>query len=356
MGKKTAETLSRGGVKSSWKVMLAGFILLVCTISCLAQEDHRIAIVIHGGAGTITRSSMTPDREAEYRSVLEQALNAGYSILQASGSSLDAAEAAVRIMEDSPLFNAGKGAVFTSTGTNELDAAIMDGATLKAGSVAALKHVKNPVTLARMVMERSKHVMMVGEGAEDFGRLNNVEMVDPSYFHTEHRRKQLEQQQERERMEEKKKEPEKTGRHRNPDAYFGTVAAVALDRNGNLAAAISTGGTTNKRYGRVGDTPIIGAGIYADNRTAAVAATGTGEYFMRSVASHELVSLMAYEGMNAQQAADSVIHGRITPIGGDGGIMALDRMGNIGMSFNTEGMYRGYIDISGRLVIQLYKE
>lgn len=337
-------------------VITAAMFLLLPFIAT-AQDNLPIAIAIHGGAGTITRASMTPEREAEYRSALERALKAGYAILQDHGSSLDAAEAAVRVMEDSPLFNAGKGAVFTSAGTNELDAAIMDGATLKAGAVAALKHVKNPVTLARMVMEKSRHVMMVGGGAEDFGRLHGIETVDPAYFRTDHRWKQLEQQQERERIREKKQEPEKTGfQHRDTDAYFGTVAAVALDRNGNLAAAISTGGTTNKRYGRVGDTPIIGAGIYADNRTAAVAATGTGEYFIRTAASHELVSLMAYKGINAQQAADTVIHGRITPIGGDGGIMALDRMGNVAMSFNTEGMYRGYIDTSGTMVIQLYKD
>lgn len=299
-------------------------------------------IVIHGGAGTIRKEQMTPGREKQYREKLTEAIMAGYNILKQGGTSLDAVIAAVRIMEDSPLFNAGKGAVFTSEGTNELDASIMDGATLKAGAVASLKRIKNPITLARLVMDKSPHVMMVGEGAEAFAKQQGVEFVDPSYFRTEERWQQLQRAKEREQQSE------------IPDKR-GTVGAVALDKNGNLAAATSTGGTTNKKFGRVGDAPIIGAGTYANNNTCGVSATGAGEYFIRSVVAHDISALMEYKGVSLRQAADMVIE-KVGKLGGDGGVIALDKNGNIAMPFNTSGMYRAYMDENGKPVVLIYKD
>ncbi|MGH2569514.1 MAG: isoaspartyl peptidase/L-asparaginase family protein, partial [Bacteroidota bacterium] len=258
-----------------------------------AQESNPIAIVIHGGAGTIRRESMTPEREQAYREKLEEALKTGYAVLKNGGSSLDAVEATVLIMEDSPLFNAGKGAVFTSEGTNELDAAVMDGATLKAGAVAVLKRIKNPITLARWVMEKSPHVMMIGEGAETFAKQNGMAWVDPAYFHTEQRWNQLQQakareQQQRSEPDSPARKPEESSNQDPGDNKFGTVGCVALDRAGNLAAGTSSGGTTNKKFGRVGDVPIIGGGTYANNATCAVSCTGAGEYFIRSVVAHDV--------------------------------------------------------------------
>src|SRR5881409_3402812 len=249
------------------------------------MQNQRCGLVIHGGAGTIDRAKMTPEKEHEYRAGLERALRAGYEILKRGGSSLDATESAVRVLEDDPHFNAGKGSVFTSAGTNEMDAAIMDGKTLAAGAVAALKHVKNPISLARLVMEKSGHVMMDGEGAEAFARENGIELVDQKYFFTQERWEALQ----------KIKAAEKDRTSGVGKAFLitdqdrhGTVGAVALDKNGNLAAATSTGGTTNKRPGRVGDSPIIGAGTYANNATCAVSATGDGEYFIRAGVAHEV--------------------------------------------------------------------
>ena len=268
------------------------------------MQNEKVGLVIHGGAGTIERSKMTPEREREYRAGLERALAAGYEILKRGESSLDATEAAVRVFEDDPHFNAGKGAVFTSVGTNEMDAAIMDGKTLAAGAVASSKHIKNPISLARLVMEKSGHVMMDGDGAETFARENGIELVDQKYFYTQERWEALE----------KIKAAEKSRTGTAGKAFIitdqdrhGTVGAVALDRNGNLAAATSTGGTTNKRPGRVGDSPVIGAGTYANNSTCAVSATGDGEYFIRAAAAHEVSSLMKYRGMKLQGAAQAAL-------------------------------------------------
>lgn len=328
--------------------------------SSLSQDGRPVAIVIHGGAGTIRRESMTPEREQAYREVLELALKTGYGILKNGGTSLDAVEATIRVMEDSPLFNAGKGAVFTANGTNELDAAIMDGATLKAGSVAGLKHIKNPITLARKVMEQSPHVMMVGEGAEMFAKQRGLEFVDPSYFRTEHRWNQLQEAKKREQQRQDPSQggnkPEAAGELQESDRKFGTVGCVALDRFGNLAAGTSTGGTTNKKYGRVGDAPIIGAGTYANNATCGVSCTGTGEYFIRSVVAHDVSALMEYKGMSVQEAAEFVVMDKLVKMGGDGGLIAMDRKGTITMPFNTSGMYRGYVDVNGTMVIKIYKE
>jgi beta-aspartyl-peptidase (threonine type) len=278
--------------------------------------------------------------------------------LEKGGSSLDAVEAAIRLMEDSPLFNAGKGAVFTSAGTNELDASIMDGKTLKAGAVAGLKHIRNPISLARMVMERSPHVMMVAEGAEAFAQQQGVPFVDQKYFFTEQRWNDLQRIKE---AEKKKSEQgkDKSGPVEKPKGMlehkFGTVGAVALDRNGNLAAGTSTGGMTNKRFGRVGDSPIIGAGTYANNQTCAVSATGDGEYFIRLGVARDISALMEYKGLSAAEASRTVIE-KVGRLGGGGGVIVLDKDGSIAMPFNTSGMYRGSIDSNGKLYVEIYKD
>jgi beta-aspartyl-peptidase (threonine type) len=343
------------------RLILAGVIMHGSIVqSSFGQDGKPVAIVIHGGAGTIRREGMSPEREKAYREALEHALKTGYNILKLGGTSLDAVEATIRILEDSPLFNAGKGAVFTADGTNELDAAIMDGATLKAGSVAGLKRIKNPITLARRVMDHSPHVMMVGDGAEAFARQQGLEFVDPSYFRTEHRWNQLQEAKKREQQMQdpshQGNKPEAAAELFEDELKFGTVGCVALDRFGNLAAGTSTGGTTNKKYGRVGDAPIIGAGTYANNATCGVSCTGTGEYFIRSVVGHDVSALMEYKGMSVKEAAELVVMEKLVKMGGDGGLIAMDRKGNIAMPFNTSGMYRGYIDVHGTMVIQIYRE
>ncbi|MGH8205083.1 MAG: isoaspartyl peptidase/L-asparaginase family protein [Steroidobacteraceae bacterium] len=303
-----------------------------------------ISIAIHGGAGVINRASMTAENERAYRADLERALDAGYGVLEKGGASLDAVVAAVRILEDSPYFNAGKGAVFSHAGVNELDAAIMDGATQKAGAVAGVTHVRNPIDLARMVMERTPHVLLAGEGAEEFALEQGMELVPGSYFHTERRWKQLEEAQQAER----------TAGIQDDIGYFGTVGAVARDKDGNLAAATSTGGMTNKRWGRVGDSPIIGAGTYADNATCAVSATGSGEYFIRAVVAHEICARVRLSGITAAKAAHDVIHGKLKEIGGDGGVIVVDKDGALSLEFNTEGMFRGARDSKGRREVAIY--
>ena len=310
-----------------------------------AQPDFsKITLVIHGGAGTITKTNMTPEAEKAYTSALEQALQTGFAVLKNGGTSLDAVEATVRLLEDSPLFNAGKGAVFTNEGKNELDASIMDGKTLKAGAVASVTTIRNPVSAARAVMEQSEHVMLIGKGAEKFAQEKGLQLVEPSYFRTETRLQQLQRLQEKE-----KPQPGNPGGSGSNEKIFtegekfGTVGAVALDAYGNLAAATSTGGMTNKRYGRVGDSPIIGAGTYADNTTCAVSATGHGEYFIRLVVAHDIAALMAYKKYSVKKAAEEVVLKKLVAYGGEGGVIALDRKGNFAMPFNTAGMFRGYI-------------
>jgi len=315
------------------------------------MENERFGLVIHGGAGTIGRSDITPEKESEYRAGLERALTAGYEILKRGGSSLDATEAAVCVLEDDPHFNAGRGSVFTSAGTNEMDAAVMDGKTLAAGAVAVLKHVKNPISLARLVMEKSGHVMIDGEGAEAFAKENGVELVDQKYFFTQARWEALQKI--------KAAEKKRTGGAgkafiiTDQDRH-GTVGAVALDKNGNLAAATSTGGTTNKRPGRVGDSPVIGAGTYANNATCAVSATGDGEYFIRASVGHDISALIEYRGMSLKDAAQAVLD-KVAKLGGTGGLIAIDHEGKMALPFNTAGMYRGYVDSSGKFVIEIYR-
>jgi len=315
------------------------------------MEMKKIGLAIHGGAGTIERSNMTPEREREFRAGLERALTAGYEILKRGSSSLDATEAAVRTLEDDPHFNAGKGSVFTSAGTNEMDAAIMNGKTLAAGAVASLKHVKSPISLARLVMEKSGHVMMDSEGAEAFAKENGIELVDQKYFFTQDRWDALQ----------KIKAAAKNHTSGGGKAFLitdqdrhGTVGAVALDQNGNLAAATSTGGTTNKRPGRIGDTPVIGAGTYANNATCAVSATGDGEYFIRATVGRDVSALMEYRGMSLKDAAQAALD-KVAKLGGNGGLIAIDHQGNVTLPFNTSGMYRGYVDANGKFAIEIYR-
>ena len=315
------------------------------------METKKIGLAIHGGAGTIERSNMTPEKEREYRSGLERALSAGYEILNRGGSSLDATEAAVRVLEDDPRFNAGRGSVFTCAGTNEMDASIMDGKTLKAGAVGSLKHIKNPVSLARLVMEKSPHLMLDCAGAEAFAKANGIELVNQKYFFTQDRWDALQKI--------KAAEKHRTGGVgkilviTDQDRH-GTVGAVALDKDGNLAAATSTGGTTNKLPGRIGDTPVIGAGTYANNQTCAVSCTGDGEYFIRAAAAHEVSALMKYRGMTLQDAAQTALDS-VKQLGGAGGLIAIDRNGDIALPFNTNGMYRGYVDPNGKFVVEIYR-
>lgn len=303
-------------------------------------------LAIHGGAGAISKNELRPDLEQAYHAVLKESLVAGYNILSNNGSSLDAVQQAILVLEDSSLFNAAKGAVFTSAGENELDAAIMDGKNLKAGMVAGVKHIKNPILLARTVMEQSSHVMFVGQGAEIFAKEHGFELVSPSYFYTQRQWEKLQRAKEREQKGHQGEISE--------DEKHGTVGAVALDRHGNLAAGTSTGGMTNKRIGRVGDSPIIGAGTYANNDSCAISATGHGEYFMRLVAGYDISAMMHYQKMSLSMAAEKLIMEKLTQLGGTGGVIGIDKQGHISMPFNTEGMYRGCM-INNQVMTAIYK-
>lgn len=319
-------------------------------------ETPEFAIVIHGGAGTILKKNMSSELEAAYEAKLEEAIRVGYTILKNGGSSLDAVEKTINIMEDSPLFNAGKGAVFTNAETNELDASIMDGKTLNAGASAGTTTVKNPINLARAVMEKSEHVMLSGKGAETFAEEQGLEMVTADYFFTENRFKSLQRIKDREKTE---LDHDAKTAYRDPfikDSKFGTVGCAALDKNGNLAAGTSTGGMTNKRYGRIGDAPIIGSGTYANNTTCAVSSTGWGEFFIRAQVAHDISALMEYKGLSLKEAARLVIQEKVPALGGDGGIIAVDKNGTIVMEFNTAGMYRASMNDKGELTIGMYKD
>lgn len=318
------------------------------------EAAEKFCIVIHGGAGTILKENMTDSLEAAYNQVLDLAVSKGYEILKNGGNSLDAVTQTIMILEDSPLFNAGKGAVFTNEGKNELDASIMDGKSKAAGAVASVTRVKNPITLARAIMEVSEHVMMVGPGAEKFAEQNGVELVDPNYFYTAKRWEGLQKAKDREKIE----LDHAAALHYDvtiKDQKFGTVGCVALDKKGNIAAGTSTGGMTNKRYGRVGDAPIIGAGTYADNATCGVSATGWGEFFIRNVVAYDIAAQMQYKKVSLADAAKETIQKKVPEMGGDGGIIAIDIDGNIIMEFNTAGMYRASIDKSGTKTIAICK-
>ena len=307
-----------------------------------AAPDAPVALAIHGGAGTIERSAMTPEREAAFRAALEAAVRAGHERLTAGDSGLEAVRTAINLLEDSPLFNAGRGAVFNADGENELDASVMTGQDRNAGAISSVRRVRNPIDLAIAVMEDSPHVMLSGSGAEIFAEEQGITLVDPAYFHTEFRWEQLERARAR----------ELSG---NPLAqdFFSTVGAVALDQSGNLAAGTSTGGMTNKRFGRVGDAPIIGAGTFADNASCAVSATGHGEYFIRWVVAYDVCARVA-AGATLEDAADTVVNGVLVKAGGSGGIIAMDPAGHIAMPFNTPGMYRASIDVNGKVTVAIY--
>ncbi len=323
-------------------ITLLGTLLLAgSTTAQTKDEPMKYGMVIHGGAGTIERSTMTPEKEKAYRAGLEESLKAGYAVLERGGTSLDAIEAAIHVLEDNPMFNAGKGAVFTHEGTNELDSSIMDGKTLAAGAVAGVKRIRNPISLARMVMEKSKHVMLTGEGAEAFAQKMGVELVDQKYFYTEERWQALQK-------------VKATPAPMSDKDRHGTVGAVARDKAGNLAAGTSTGGMTNKQFGRVGDAPIIGAGTYANNETCAVSCTGDGEFFIRAAVAHTVSDLMNYKGMAVKEAAETAL-ANAKKLGGTGGLIALDKDGNFAMPFNTSGMYRGQIGPDGKVSVEIYK-
>lgn len=356
------------------KNLLIVFSLCFFSIILNAQPPvKKFVLVIHGGAGTILKSQMSPEKEKAYTAALNEALDKGSAILKKGGSALDAVEASVRILEDNPLFNAGKGAVFTNEGKNELDASIMNGKTLAAGAVAGVTTIKNPITAARAVMEKSPHVMMTGRGAEQFATEQGLEIVDPSYFYTESRWKGLQKAKQEDsetirvdsgagkidRMADSVKQLIKKSslkQTENKDYKYGTVGAVALDQYGNLAAATSTGGMTNKKFGRVGDSPIIGAGTYANNKAVAISGTGWGEYFIRLVMAKTISDMMEFGKMKLKQAADEMVMKRLPALGGDGGLIAVDKDGNIAMPFCTAGMYRGYVKEGGKKVVEIYKK
>jgi len=305
------------------------------------------AIAIHGGAGTLVKGMMTPELEKQYKSALKEALDKGYKILEEGGSAIEAVEEAVKRLENSHLFNAGKGSVFTAEGTHEMDAAIMDGKTLNAGAVSLITGIKNPVSLARDVMEKSEHVFLAGEGAMQFAKELNYKLEDPAYFYDEFRHQQW--------LEIKDTDSFQLDHSTKKDSKFGTVGAVACDKNGHIAAATSTGGMTNKKWGRVGDSPMIGAGNYANNNTCAVSCTGSGEFFIRGVVAYDVAMLMEHKGLSLLDASEEVINKRILEINGDGGLIAVDANGNIAMPFNTEGMYRACKSLNGKEEIAIYK-
>jgi len=312
------------------------------------------AIVLHGGAGTILKQNMSDELEKKYLAKLAEALDAGYEVLNTGGKSSDAVVATIKILEDSPLFNAGKGSVFTAEGKNEMDASIMNGKTLKSGAVAGVRKIKNPITAAYCIMQQSEHVMMTGSGAEKFAKKCGCELADSSYFFEEKRFKQLEKIKQSEKTELDHGSSKPIDVEFN-DKKFGTVGVVALDKEGNICAGTSTGGMTNKKYGRVGDSPIIGAGTYANNKTCGVSCTGHGEYFIQAVAAYDVSALMEYKGYSLEKAADEVVNKKLKEMGGEGGLVALDAKGNIAMPFNTPGMYRAYKKSDGKMEILIYK-
>lgn len=354
--------------KVFWSVLTGAMLMGISTTGVAAAQEqtqqHKWAIVVHGGAGVIERKTMTPQMEAEYRAGLTKAINAGAAVLDRGGSAMDAIEATIRILEDDPNFNAGRGAVFAANGQNQLDAAIMDGATLRAGAVADVTRTRHPISLARAVMEKSPHVFLVGEGADAFSKYAGLEQVDPSFFFTERRWQSLVRQLKKEglpippRPSGAPPEPaHPVADVEPPDVHkWGTVGVVALDRNGDIAAGTSTGGTQGKRWGRVGDSPIIGAGTYASNQSCAVSATGTGEYFIRLTVARTVCALVQYKGEKLQAAADEVIHQQLEALHGDGGLIAITPDGQMAWSFNTPGMFRAKLAEGGKLEMGIYND
>jgi L-asparaginase / beta-aspartyl-peptidase len=333
-----------------------------------SATSHKWAVVLHGGAGVIERSSMTPEAEAQYRAGVKEALDAAAKVLDGGGSSLDAVEAAIKLLEDNPLFNAGRGAVFAADGTNQLDAAIMDGKTLMAGAVADVRKTRHPISLARGVMEHSPHVFLIGDGADAFAASLKLEQEPPSFFFTEHRWEQLEKELKKEGQPvparpvgvpaaQDKSLAKPVAFFETEDNHkFGTVGVVALDKAGNLAAGTSTGGTTAKRWNRVGDTPVIGAGTYASNASCAVSGTGVGEYFIRLTVARTICALVEYKGMSLQAAADEVVQKQLVALQGDGGVIALGPDGQMAWSFNTPGMFRARVSEGGTASVGIYRD
>ena len=318
-----------------------------------SETKKNFGIVIHGGAGTILKENMSDSLEEAYRQKLKQAITEGHSILKNGGTSMQAVTKTINIMEDSSLFNAGKGAVFTHEETNELDASVMDGKTLNAGAVTGVTRIRNPIDLALAVMEQSPHVMLSGTGAETFAKEKGFSLVDPSYFYTNKRYEQLQ------KIKTREKDNLIGVSFEDPfikESKFGTVGCAALDKHGNLAAGTSTGGMTNKRWSRIGDAPIIGAGTYANNATCAVSSTGWGEFFIRGMVAHDISAMMEYKGVSLQEAASEVIQKKIPALGGDGGVVSIDKDGNVAMEFNTAGMYRAHMNSKGELIVRIYKD
>ena len=321
------------------------------------KKVNDFAIIIHGGAGTILKKNMSAEKEAAYKAKLEEAIKRGYAILENGGTCQDAVMKTIQVMEESPLFNAGKGAVFTHEETNELDASFMDGKTLNAGAVAGVTNVKSPIELAIKIMTDSDHVMLSGKGASKFAKEKGLKIVDPSYFYTDRRYNSLQRIKNRNKTEldhNNKKAAFYDADIKN--AKFGTVGCVALDKQGNIAAGTSTGGMTNKRWGRIGDAPIIGSGTYANNRTCGVSSTGWGEYFIRSQVAYDISAQMEYQQKTLKEATKDVIQNKLTKLGGTGGVVALDKEGNMSFEFNTAGMYRASMDDKGKLTVKIYKE
>ncbi len=348
-------------MKKTAMLLLTTIALISCDVDSSKKETeimrkpNSFAIVIHGGAGGIKREYFTQEQQDAYTEKLQEALDAGYAVLEKGGVSLDAVQAAINVMEDSPLFNAGKGSVYNSEGNQEMDAAIMDGKTLNAGAVAGVNHIKNPILAARIVMDSSEHVMLSGKGAEIMAAKFGIEMVDSSYFFTEKRLNQL-----REIQGQEKTQLDHTAyliKNELIDVHkFGTVGAVAIDKNGNIAAGTSTGGMTNKKYGRIGDVPIIGAGTYANNLTCGISCTGTGEYFMRTVAAHEVSNLIKYKKLTPKEALHEVLFNQIGPLGGEGGIILMDKNGEVSWDFNSTGMFRGFKKSDGETKIEMFEK
>ncbi|MDA0793486.1 MAG: isoaspartyl peptidase/L-asparaginase [Bacteroidetes bacterium] len=332
---------------------------MMVMLGCAPSKKEKITtsetfgIVIHGGAGTLLRKNMTPEKEAAYREKLTEAIQVGYEILKNGGSSQEAVEKTIHVMEDSPLFNAGKGAVLTAEETIELDASFMNGETLDAGAIAGVRTIKHPISAAIKVMESSPHVMLSGQGADQFAAEQGLEIVAPEYFYTEQRIEALNRVKQAER---KGGESASLEQEFLKNQRYGTVGCAALDKNGNLSAGTSTGGMTNKKWNRIGDAPIIGAGTYANNATCAISATGWGEFFIRSVVAHDISALMEYKGLSIQEAARIVIHEKVAKLGGDGGVVGIDHQGNVAMEMNTPGMYRAHINSMGNLTVKIYKD
>lgn len=322
----------------------------------IAAKESPIAIAIHGGAGTIERSKFTPEKEKAYRAKLKEAVEAGYEVLNKGGESLDAVTAAINILENSPFFNAGKGAVYTYDGKHEMDASIMDGRNRQAGAVAGVKHIENPINLARLVMDKSVHVMLAKEGAEEFAKQQGVKLVDNKIFDTEHRYQALLKAKKKLDAAHSNKDYQANHQALPVNYKMGTVGAVALDNNGNIAAGTSTGGMTAKRFGRIGDSPVIGAGTFADNNSCAVSATGHGEYFIRYNVAADICARVQYQGKTIAQAGNEVMHDVLLPAGGTGGVIIIDTKGNISLPFNTKGMYRASKSNTSATYVGIFKE